>query len=413
MPFHKKMITAMPVVLLGFFFVVFVSFSASMSRPAPSLLYDKMDYALLETISNRLTVSRLNSAQILPYMGGKDDDDYLKDYIVALASSLYDVPKEMFDRPTLASTSLLRDMVHKFNYQLTSARREKKVEGAMDRSDSAAMWRYRVRGICGMMSHTLFGVYKAMGYKTNRIDLLNGSWGKRRQEGRYSKSHVTTEVYVDDYQKFVVQDPTYNLMMVDDNNNVLSLLEARQRHFQTGKPYKFRHFTIGITRPTYPDGVTEYIDDIVQNEWPFFIIKRKTFRGGRAKVLDIRRLNEKMPDRDGVKIDDVRRVIRQTCQRKSFQSCIKHLGRVYDASGYLFFDPETQLNVAEYIQIGVNKGGYVSVDYKTKKIYTGQHAEILKAYALDEIEKDPMLLDTVLSPVSYVDYKGRFLRWVF
>ena len=414
MPFHRKVITVMPVVLLGFFFVFFVYLSSSLSRPTPSLLYDKMDYTLLETISNRLNVLRLNSAHIPAYEGGKDDDIYLKNYIVALASSLYGVPQEMFDRPTLASTSLLRDMVHKFNYQLSGVRREKKVDGATDRNDSAAMWRYGVRGICGLMSHTLFEIYKAMDYKTNRVDLINGSWGKRRQEGRYSKSHVTTEVYLDDYQKFVVQDPTYNLMMVDNDGDVLSLLEARQRHFETAKPYKFRHFTIGIERSTYPEGVTEHIDEIVQNEWPFFIVKRKTFRGRKTRVLDIRRLNEKMPDRNRLNIEDVRRVIRQTCHGKSLQRCIKHLGRVYDASGYIFFDTETQLNVAEYIQIGVSDG-YVSVDYKTKKIHRGQHAEILQAHVLREMEnkEDLMPLDTMLSPVSYVDYKGRLLKWVF
>ncbi len=62
-----------------------------------------------------------------------------------------------------------------------------------------------VTGYCGLAAATLWGVYQAFGYPARVLDYVND------MDVRYSDSHSTTEVYTVEAQKFVMQDPTYNI----------------------------------------------------------------------------------------------------------------------------------------------------------------------------------------------------------
>lgn len=177
----------------------------------------------IRVITDRLPFGKI---ALEPYEGDRDDFDYLREYITKLAVNSYQVSPDTFDHPTLLSTTLLRDLVSKMNSQQPLEHRfdvlvkDRKTKWKI-RKDIAEMWRYPSWGYCGHVSWALYNIYKSFGYKTDRIDSVNGS------KEKYDVSHVMTDVYVDDLKKYVMQDPTYNFYVEDKNGIVLSFDELQ------------------------------------------------------------------------------------------------------------------------------------------------------------------------------------------
>lgn len=175
----------------------------------------------IRAIADRLPFGTIT---LEPYEGDRDDFDYLRAYIIKLAVKSYQVSPDTFDKPTLLSTTLLRDLVSKMNAQQPLDHRfDKLVEAGKTkwkiRKDIAEMWRYPSWGYCGHVSWALYNIYKSLGYKTDRIDSVNGS------KEKYDISHVMTDVYVDDLKKYIIQDPTYNFYVEDKTGTILSFDE--------------------------------------------------------------------------------------------------------------------------------------------------------------------------------------------
>lgn len=105
----------------------------------------------------------------------------------------------------------------------------------------------RTSGYCGAASFMLYGVYRAFGYPARRFDVLNGP------EFSYTDSHSTTDVYVTDAGKFVLQDATYNI----------------SGHTSTGEfygaPDVFLFASGGAAKPALSDGGYT----VANQRWPY------------------------------------------------------------------------------------------------------------------------------------------------
>jgi hypothetical protein len=174
----------------------------------------------------------LNLSVAPPYEGGVDDYDYLRQYITDYAVRVYGVDPTLFDEPTMVSTGLLRDLVHKFNCSGADELYRLWKDGktiAPPRQDVAETWRYPSSGDCGQMSYALFHLYRAFGYETNRTGTINGQIGPYGVQNSYTQSHGTTEVYLPEINRFIVQDPTFNTVIIETaTGQPLGWLEAHQ-----------------------------------------------------------------------------------------------------------------------------------------------------------------------------------------
>src|SRR5688500_383178 len=188
--------------------------------------YGFEQYALARSIASAA------SEPILPvYEGSLTDLDYLRDYVRAAAADFYGVDPAIFDSATILSTSLLRDFVHRASLQngvnplyadlLASGEAPVQYD-----KDVAAIFRYPSTGFCGLLADQMFDVFRAFGYQTTLVNLINGEFGYFGTGTAYSESHSTTEVYVEDLDKSIIQDATIN-GLVADNGDFLSMYEAR------------------------------------------------------------------------------------------------------------------------------------------------------------------------------------------
>jgi len=208
----------------------------------------------LETITSRVPFP-LDLSQAPTYTGGIDDYDYLHNYLLDYAIGLYDVDSSIFDEPTIVSTGILRDLVHRFNYSAnvylsTLIKNGEAIAPA--REDIAEAWRYPSRGICGQISFALYKAFRAFGYETNRINAFNGQVGIFGEGYSYSASHASTEIYIPALDRFVIQDPTYNTLILDTTNQEpLGWLEAHTVVTQASKSGEQSAIDSITFRPTW------------------------------------------------------------------------------------------------------------------------------------------------------------------
>ena len=76
-----------------------------------------------------------------------------------------------------------------------------------------------VTGYCGASALTLWAVYRAFGYEVRKTDWVGGSING--QDFYYDASHVLTDVFMHNYQKYVMQDSTYNISGVVTIDNAI------------------------------------------------------------------------------------------------------------------------------------------------------------------------------------------------
>ncbi len=222
----------------GLFILLFLTFV-----PA-AFATEYKTYAETRTIADKLA---FGTVELKSYEGGPEDTEYLKEYILELATRSYGVDASFFDKPTLASTSLLRDLVSKMNHQqkpeqeIMLLARQKKLKYKV-REDIAELWRYPSWGVCAHVALALYNVYKSFGYQAKRIDTMNGTWET------YDQSHAMNEVYVEDLGKFILQDPQYNMVALDASGKYLSFAETKAMLDKNEEP-EFRTFLFMATYP--------------------------------------------------------------------------------------------------------------------------------------------------------------------
>jgi hypothetical protein len=159
---------------------------------------------------------------LTPYAGSMTDLAYLRQWTLEQVNAIYGVSADAFDTPTVYSTTILRDFVHRALYQI-----EPSVPTIDELGPAFLVWdevaiafRYPAQGLCGLMALQMWDVFRAFGYDTRRVDSINGDVGASTfvdpVNGTYTQSHVTTEVYVTDLDKWIVQDATFDFLFTND-----------------------------------------------------------------------------------------------------------------------------------------------------------------------------------------------------
>jgi len=123
---------------------------------------------------------------------------------------------DYFAIPTVKNTSVLRDYVH---HQLTKEHLD--LEKADYGSGKASMlqvlkWletkEYRVQ--CGGLAQILFGIYRGLGYSAVLSDWVD------KAPFYYTDSHMLVEVYIPELNKYIIQDPSFNIIVTFRNEPV-------------------------------------------------------------------------------------------------------------------------------------------------------------------------------------------------
>lgn len=203
------------------------------------------------------------------YTGGEFDLSYLKNWVLGQVETIYDVTADAFNEATIYSTSILRDFVHRALYQETGREDISDISANEDllypqTLDVATAFRYPAYGLCGLMAWQEYQVFRAFGYQAHDIATLNSN------TDAYTDSHVTTEVYLTDLDKFIVQDATFNFILEDNDNNPLSYFESRSELFSGDGALTFDSFNNYRDYPTtqnFASTTSLDIQDIFNNDY--------------------------------------------------------------------------------------------------------------------------------------------------
>jgi hypothetical protein len=204
------------------------------------------------------------------YTGSTTDLGYLKNWVLNEVTSIYGVAANVFNEATIFSTSILRDFVHRALYETTDhpflsdlAANDQLV--APSTYDVATGFRYPSYGECGLMAWQEYQVFTAFGYQSNILAVINGDMGVQGAPYSFTDGHATTEVYLSDYSKYIIQDATFNFLFEDQNGNPLSWMETRDAQYLTDTPPVLDSFNIY----TYYRNNLSYMPDASQIEGIF------------------------------------------------------------------------------------------------------------------------------------------------
>lgn len=75
--------------------------------------------------------------------------------------------------------------------------------------------KYRVQ--CAGLAQILFGIYQGLDYSAILCDWVDMS------PSHYTDSHMLVEVYIPELGKYIIQDPSYNMMVLHHNTPVNTL----------------------------------------------------------------------------------------------------------------------------------------------------------------------------------------------
>jgi Ca2+-binding RTX toxin-like protein len=190
------------------------------------------------------------------YSGGLNDLSYLRQYVTDCIFTKYNVSPDLLTEATLFSTTILRDFVHRAVYQSTTRPNIEDLlaSGATNSlffDDVALLFRYGAQGLCGSIAWQEYNVFRAFGFSTNYVHSTNAE--AALGDYSFNDAHVSTEVFLADLDKFIIQDATFNFLVRDANAVPLSFAEARQARFAENATLTFDNLDI-YTWFQYPPG---------------------------------------------------------------------------------------------------------------------------------------------------------------
>ena len=129
--------------------------------------------------------------------------------------------EKYFNEPNIDNVSLLRDYVHhKLTKKHLALPKAKKYGGGRISMLKVLKWleaeKYRVQ--CAGLAQILYGIYKGLGYNAVLCDWVD------KTPFYYTDSHMLVEVYIPEIKKYIIQDPSFNII-VTFHNEPLSTLE--------------------------------------------------------------------------------------------------------------------------------------------------------------------------------------------
>jgi Ca2+-binding RTX toxin-like protein len=379
------------------------------------------DGALFQSLSN--------------YTGGASNLTYLRDYVKNEVARIYDIDKSLLNEATMFSTTLLRDFIHRAIYENldSTTYAELRADGvalpAM-RTDVAAALRYPASDSCALMGYQLFRVYEALGYDSQQVsavegDLTGGVPGQWRQFAtgvNFDNSHSTTQVFVKDLGKYVIQDSTFNLLFADRNGVPLSMHELRlhqMRELQnpSASPtysivhedsYRFFQNNGGtLFNGLLPQTQLDYIRNVLLKPWS---MQTETWDTSSSPlVATIRQL---APDSDGDRFADRRAAIDALRDARATHSDWQDAAdALRDASGYASgfrtYSVDTGRITGEWVTVMWKAGEFVSLDWLSGRVLDGSYDQLVaEASGEGKDRNDVANMSEFFSPVALLGDNG-------
>jgi len=107
--------------------------------------------------------------------------------------------------PTVENTSMIRDYVYQLQQGAQHQGKPVIKGSATPLEIHIALKDATHSALCGGLSKLLWGIYKAFGYRTTRYSYIDNTFCC------YSESHAVVDVAIPDLNRYIVQDPTFNV----------------------------------------------------------------------------------------------------------------------------------------------------------------------------------------------------------
>jgi Ca2+-binding RTX toxin-like protein len=336
------------------------------------------------------------------YRGSKTDLSYLKNYVIANAAAMYDVPTSVFKTATVFSTTLVRDFIHRAVYSNTDSGYYKDLNLPPMRTDVAAALRYPASDSCGLMGYQLWKAYQALGYEATRYDGLDGDYLSPKSQWSYKLSHVITEVYLQDLGKYALQCSTFNAMFTDKSGTLLSSQELRAAHANgdfniehTDVYLRYREWGLTVAELA---GKYEYYRDYVRNSlaggW-----EQVTFAFEapiRPFTLELMRIGHSSLTREGA--------IEKLAQAQTMRSWTAAADFVDEpVTGFKTYSLDTGRATGEWLTIRLANGSYISRDGITGTVLNGSLDQLMnEATGEDRVLNPGKNLSALLQPLAFL-----------
>ncbi len=363
------------------------------------------------------------------YKGSKTDLNYLRNYVIKNVADVYDVSASLLKTPTVFSTTLIRDFVHRAIYGNSTSEKyaDLKNQPGFDadfRNDVAGALRYPASDSCGLMGYQLFRVFESLGFETVRVgavegDLVGGvkgQWGIYSTGKNFADAHVTTQVFVKDLNKFIIQDSTFNLMFTDRSGTPLSLNELRDQQFARSPAYKiahddsylhFRENGYSMFEGAFDHSSSTYIRNVLLKPWSMLTYSWDTNDQWYATVVLMR-------------ADSYSSAIAYS----SYQAAVMALevaqatGDGWEdgavtirgsrfVAGFKLYDRDTGQAESEWLTVARDGGEYISRDRISGRVLKGSYDQLVAEASGKGIRRNPGEdLSDFLNPASLLGRNG-------
>ncbi|MBN8964345.1 MAG: hypothetical protein J0H89_02960 [Rhizobiales bacterium] len=323
---------------------------------------------------------------VLPeYQGLSGDLDYLRTYVLAAVTARYNVDASVFDTANLLSTTILRDFLHRAVYDHPDLQTYQDLHPDNQfayQTDVGALFREEQFVQCGIISWQLQNIYQSLGYDSVLYNTINGEDGLGTVDS-YNDGHVRVEVKLDDYDKWITQDATYNWLFQDATTGApLSYREAQILDFTDssnlivddtgirtyvgnlhidGLPPGF----MGYYLTAYMKGAYGWLDDGVYSQVhrDFFL----DFKDAHTEVFD---------GAYAAVADAVNDVVSLHAAGKTLVGITDALRADHQVSGFRLLSLDEHSVVGDYVTLQMTDGNYVSINIDTGETLNGSYDQI-------------------------------------
>jgi hypothetical protein len=319
------------------------------------------------------------------YTGSAGDMDYLKSYVLSAVTARYGVSASDFEDATLLSTSILRDFVHRAVYDhpsLTPYTTLFADNPNWYQSDVGGLFRVEGWALCGEISWQLQNVYQAFGYQSSLFWTFNGEDGTGTAYS-YNDGHVRVDVMVEDLDKYIDQDVTYNWLLLDENDEPLSYREAQILNYTDPDSLSFHDNGIATYVGTLGTaGVPGWLPDYYRSDY------MKVTYGWESNGQFSQQLRETHLDwysshtavvggayANAAAAHDA--IVSLHSAGKTLVGVTDALRERFDVSGFRLLSNDGSSLVGDFVTVQLNNASYVTINIDSGEILNGSYDQIV------------------------------------
>ncbi|HET9902907.1 MAG TPA: hypothetical protein VFQ27_04320 [Xanthobacteraceae bacterium] len=352
------------------------------------------------------------------YTGAPGDLNYLRSYVLDAVTALYGVDESVFDQATLLSTSILRDFLHRAIYDHPSLVAYSQMfanDPYWFERDVGGLFRLEGFALCGEIAWQLQNIYQAFGFESSLFWTFNGEDGTGTPYS-YSDGHVRVEVRLEDLDKFIVQDPTYNFLMTDAGDTPLSFREAQFLNLTMPANLQFVDTGIVTYRGTLGiDGMPPGLFDYYRAHYMNVLVA--WMEGGvytiehREPYLDWYYAHTAVfPGAFGSAVEARDAVLSLRAGGASLLGITDALRSDHQVTGFRLLSLDGLNVVGDFVTLQLSDASYVSINIDTGQVLNGSYDQIVDDITGAGRNLNPDLsIEDFLGPTVFVRYDGKLI----